>query len=94
VAKPTHDLAVKTGSYQAADGTTKHRWKTIGAVFKNDDGSAFLTISRTFNPAGMPLVDDRDTIAVSLFKIKDDQTPQAPIAPVPAINKFDDEPPF
>ncbi|WP_300429002.1 hypothetical protein, partial [Candidatus Thioglobus sp.] len=90
MAKPTHDLAVKTGSYQAADGTTKHRWKTIGAVFKNDDGGAFLTISRTFNPAGMPLIDDRDTIAVSLFKIEDKPVATQP----PPINKLDDDIPF
>jgi hypothetical protein len=90
MAKPTHDLAVKTGAYQAADGTTKHRWQNIGALFRNDDGGAFLTINRTFNPAGMPLVDDRDTIAVSLFKIEDKPVATQP----PPINKFDDEPPF
>jgi len=90
MAKPTHDLAVKVGTYQAADGTNKGRWQNIGAVFKNDDGGAFLTINRTFNPAGMP-VDGRDTIAVSLFKIEEKT---AASTPPPPINKLDDDIPF
>ena len=93
MAKPTHELSVKAGSYQARDGTTKANWVKIGTVFAGIDGGTFLTINRTFNPAGMP-IDGRDAIAVSVFKIKDDQTPQAPIAPVPAINKSDDDIPF
>jgi hypothetical protein len=91
--KATHNLSVITGEYTNAMGETKKRWKTIGKVLQKDDGSKFLVIDRTFNPAGVPNKDDRDSIFVSTFKI-DDETPQAPIAPVPAINKFDDDIPF
>jgi hypothetical protein len=81
MAKATHDLAVKTGSYIAQDGSTKGRWQNIGKVIQTDDGGKFITISRTFNPAGVPNKDDRDSIAVSLFAIKEkDQHPV--VAPI------------
>ena len=73
-----YDLAVSTGKYQDQSGATKSRWKNIGAVMPGKDGSKYLLIDRTFNPAGLPVtVDDmgnpRDSISVSLFEVKDQQ---------------------
>jgi len=76
MAKVTHDLSVKVGSYIAADGSTKNRWKNIGKVFLNDDGGKFLVIDRTFNPAGVP-EDGKDGVLVSTFPIKENVAPVA-----------------
>ena len=92
--KATHNLSVIVGEYTNAMGESKKRWKTIGKVLQKDDGSKFLIIDRTFNPAGVPNKDDRDSIAISTFAI-DDQAPQAPqaaSAAVPPVNNFDEIP--
>lgn len=91
MAKATHNLSVKTGEYTNAQGETKARWKTIGKVILKDDGSKFLIIDRTFNPAGVPNPEQRDSIAVSTFAI-DDQPPAVANAPVPPVNSFEDIP--
>lgn len=69
----THDLAVKTGEYVNRDGETKARWVNIGKELQTDDGGRFLLINRHFNPAGIPNPEDRDTVAISLFKIDRDE---------------------
>ena len=68
--KKIKDLAVKTGSYQDRDGATKNRYENIGALFKSDDGSVYLVIKRTFNPAGVEVEPGRDSIIVSAFDLK------------------------
>ena len=91
MAKATHNLSVKIGEYTNAMGETKARWKTIGKVIQMDDGGEFLTLDRTFNPAGVP--SDRDTIAVSKFAIEEKmQTPTPATNPVPPVNEMDDIP--
>jgi len=71
----THDLAVKTGTYQK-DGQEKGRYINIGSVMKNENG-AFLILNRTFNPAGVPNPENREGVMVSLFPVKDNnQHPQ------------------
>jgi len=98
MAKATHDLTVKIGEYTTHDGQTKARWLNIGKVIQTDDGGEFITINRTFNPAGVPNLDGRDTIAVSKFVITPkNQAPQvntpAPATnPVPPVNQVDDIP--
>ena len=74
--KKVKDLAVKTGSYQDRDGKTKGRYENIGAMFKSDDGSFYLMMKRTFNPAGIEVEPGRDSIIVSVFDLKDDQPAQ------------------
>jgi len=66
MATKVYDIAVKTGEYQK-DGQTKGRYKNIGVVMKGDDGS-FIILDRTFNPAGVPNPENRDTLIASLFE--------------------------
>ena len=69
------DLVVTTGSYTNRDGIEKRQYETIGALWQNDKGQ-FITLKKTFNPAG--IASDRDTIMVSLFepRQKDSAAPQ------------------
>lgn len=71
--KKTHDLVVKLGEYQDRNGETKGRWKNIGSVLKMDDGGTCLVLDRTFNPAGVPNPEARDTVLVSVFPVDRDQ---------------------
>lgn len=68
--KKTHDLAVKTGSYQDSNGDTKGRYVNVGAVWEKDDGSTFFSLLRTFNPAGVPNPDNKDSVLISRFPVK------------------------
>lgn len=68
--KRTHDLVVAVGEYQS-NGETKKRHKNIGTVLTNENGERFLLIDRTFNPAGVPCDPSADTIAVSMYEIRD-----------------------
>ena len=77
MAKASHNLSVKVGEYTNASGETKGRWKNIGKVIVNDDGSKYLIMDRTFNPAGVPNPQDRDAITISLFAV-DEQQDAAP----------------
>ena len=60
------DLAVKTGEYQK-DGEMKGRYENIGSLMQGDKGH-FLILKRTFNPAGVPNPEDKDSIIVSCFE--------------------------
>ena len=84
-AKRVKDLAVKVGTYQK-DGETKSRFENIGAMMKSDDGSYFLFIKKTFNPAGVPTEEGRESILVSVFDLKDGDAPRqsAPQRQAPA----------
>ena len=55
------DLAVKVG---------EKNWVNIGCIMEKDDGGKFMILSRTFNPAGVPNPDNRDTLIVSMFDVK------------------------
>ena len=96
-AKRVKDLAVKVGTYQK-DGETKNRYENIGAVMKSDDGSTFLFIKKTFNPAGVPTDEGRESILVSVFDLKDSdggQRQQAPSRQAPVQQGIaDDDIPF
>jgi hypothetical protein len=69
--RKTHDLAVKTGSYTDNNGDTKGRYVNMGAIWQKDDGSEFMTILRTFNPAGVPNPENKDSIVISRFEVRD-----------------------
>lgn len=69
--KKFKDVVVKAGEYQDRNiGETKARWKNVGTLMENDDdGSLFILLERTFNPAGVNST--RDTILLSCFDPKD-----------------------
>jgi len=67
-----YDLAVSVGSYTNKIGEEKKRWKNIGSVIQTKDGGKVILIDRTFNPAGVPVEDGRDSIMVSMFEPKDE----------------------
>lgn len=99
-----YDLAVKTGSYSDRNGETKGRYVNCGAIWEKDDGSKFITLNRTFNPAGVPNPDNKEAIILSQFDLrkkdgdKPAQSGQQPAAPAPAPSggaaDFDDDIPF
>lgn len=68
--KKTHDLAVKVGSYEV-NGESKGRYINVGLVLKDEDGKSMILLNRTFNPAGVPNPDNKDTVIISRFEIKD-----------------------
>lgn len=73
--KKIKDLAVKVGTYES-NGKTKNRYVNVGLVLQKDDGGEFILINRTFNPAGVPNPDGKDTVLISAFDPKDDKKPQ------------------
>jgi hypothetical protein len=60
-----YDLVVVTGSYTDRNGNPKKNYKTVGALWESDKGP-YLTLDRTFNPAG--IASDRDSILISCFE--------------------------
>lgn len=66
-----YDLAVNLGSYQDRNGNKKPNWAVIGAVYKGDNGKSFITLSRTFSPAGVPIEGGNESqIFINLFTPK------------------------
>ena len=75
--KPTHDLAVKVGTYVDRDGNTKGRYENVGVVFEDRDGKPVIAIKRTFNPAGVLNPDGKAMVLLSQFPIRPrDDAPQ------------------
>lgn len=66
--KKVADILVKVGTYQK-DGKEKNRYINVGSKMEGDKG-AFLLLNRTFNPAGVPNPDNRDSIILSIFEVK------------------------
>ena len=81
--KKIYDLAVKVGSYTTSSGEDKGKYVNVGAVLQKDDGGKFIIINRTFNPAGVPNPENKDTIIVSMFAPKQKDAAPAP-DPMPA----------
>lgn len=65
MAKKTFDLCVKTGEYNG-----KGQWENIGSVIETSNGEMML-LKRTFNPAGVPNPDNKDSIIISRFAVKE-----------------------
>jgi hypothetical protein len=92
----THDLAVKTGTYTDRQGNEKGRWMNVGSVLETNDGGRVILLNRTFNPAGVPNPDGRDTVMLSMFEPRDDKqsapapAPQRQSPPPRAANGIDD----
>ena len=65
------DLVVKVGSYTDRNsGQEKGRFETVGAIMQGDDGSMFVMLRRTFNPAGVPGQDARESLLISAYDPK------------------------
>lgn len=64
------DAVVATRKYTDRNGQEKTVWENVGTVMRTDKG-LFLSLKRTFNPAGVPNPDNRDTVAISLFVPKE-----------------------
>lgn len=79
--KKVKDLAVKVGD---------KNWVNIGCIVEKDDGGKFMIMNRTFNPAGVPNPDNRDTLIVSMFDVK----PKSDADKVSDAFNGTDEPPF
>ena len=69
--KKIADIAVAVGKYDKG-GESKNRYKNVGTVLQTDNGGKMYLLDRTFNPAGVPNPDNRDTIILSIFDLKDD----------------------
>ena len=68
--RKTHDLAVKVGTYVDSQGESRNRYVQVGGIFEKDDGSQFISINRTFNPAGVPNPDNKEGVLLSRFEVK------------------------
>ena len=91
--KKVYDIVVKLGSYEK-NGETKGRYENIGSVMKNDKGS-FLILKRTFNLAGVPNPENKDSVIASLFSVDDKpQQPQHQAQQQHQDNNFDSDIPF
>lgn len=74
--KKIRDIVVRVSEYQDHNtGEMKGRFDNVGALFQNDsDGSFFIMLKRTFNPAGVPNPENRDSVSLSCFAPKDRQS--------------------
>ena len=70
MARKIKDLAVKVSTYTDNYGNEKGRYENVGALMQNDDGNQFLMLKRTFNIAGCPNPQARDSVLVSMFDPK------------------------
>ena len=71
------DIVATVGEYTDRNtGETKRRYENVGALMQNDDEDAsyFIMLKRTFNPAGVPKQDERESILLSCYvpKARDD----------------------
>jgi hypothetical protein len=87
MAQKLYDLVVKTGEYQDNQGQTKGRYENVGTMMEGDNGP-FIILKRTFNPAGVPNPDCKDSVIVSCFS---DQN-QAPVQQQGAAQGFQKAP--
>jgi hypothetical protein len=69
--RKTHDLAVRTGTYTGSDGKEKGRYENVGHVLTGDDGGKLYCLKRTFNPAGVANPENRDTVVLSVFEVRE-----------------------
>ena len=67
--RKTHDIAVKTGTYQK-NGETKNQYENVGYVLTGDDGGKMHCINRTFNPAGVPAEGSASSVLLYIFEIR------------------------
>tara|TARA_R110000868_G_scaffold44269_4_gene147983 strand:- start:1956 stop:2261 length:306 start_codon:yes stop_codon:yes gene_type:complete len=68
--KVLQDLTVKVSEYTNNAGETKGRYVNVGKLMEGDNGM-FIILNRTFNPAGVPNPENRDSVIISCFEPKD-----------------------
>lgn len=73
MARLKYNAGVKASEYQDKNGNTKARWESVGSVMVDDKNNPFLLLKRTFNPAGIPNPDNRDSVIVYFFPPKDER---------------------
>ncbi len=64
------DLAIPAGSYTDRNGNDKTRWENVGGLFETDNGRKFITLKRTFSPAGVAIDDkgsNKESIVINMF---------------------------
>ena len=83
MAKKQFDIKVKNGNYTNQAGEQKNRYKTVGMVMQNDDGSQFALLDPTVNLAGFQRDTGKDMLIGSFFEPYQDngQAPQQQQAP-------------
>ena len=74
MATKLYDIVVKTGEYQV-NGETKGRYENIGSVMQGDNGQ-FAILKRTFNGAGLPNPEGKDSFIASFFEPNNQQQGQ------------------
>ncbi|MDP1527704.1 MAG: hypothetical protein Q8M20_18020 [Rhodocyclaceae bacterium] len=95
-----YDLAVKTGTYKAQDGTDKGRYETLGEIHPGRDGGYFARINafRMLGLAMAAVARGDDSVLVSLFTPTGTQAPAAPgqqaTNSAPPLPPYDDDYPF
>ena len=77
MATKLYDVTVKTGEYTNQQGETKGRYENIGTMMQGDNGP-FLILKRTFNPAGVPNPDNKDSVICSCFADNNQQSQGQP----------------
>ena len=82
------DVCAVTGTYEQ-DGATKRRYKNVGRVMKGEDGTSFILLDKTFNPAGAWSKSGSDSIALSLFDPKEKESKGKDNPPKPGTNHED-----
>ena len=68
-----YDLSVKIGEYDdKASNTKKPRWKNIGSLMIDEDGSKFVLLDKFINYDMLCKLDkERDNIFINVFECKD-----------------------
>jgi len=72
MSKKLFDVVVSTGKYTNSQGEEKSNFENVGVVLEGDNGP-YLLLKRTFNPAGVPNPDNKDSVLISLFEPKPKQ---------------------
>jgi len=72
MAHKIYDAVVTTGKYKNAQGEEKSNYENVGTVLQGENGP-FLLLKRTFNPAGVPNPENKDSVLISLFEPKPKQ---------------------
>jgi len=76
MAQKIKNLAVKTGSYVDNTGNEKGKYEDVGALMQSDDGSLFIVLKKTFNPAGVNTASGKDSVLISAFDLREENAPQ------------------
>lgn len=85
------DIAVAVSSYTDRNGNEKARWQTVGAMMKSEKGKFVIFLDRTFNPAGVPNPDGRESVMLNLFDPKPQGQSTGKTVKVPEQATMDDD---